>query len=452
MMSSIGTWRLSTSDNASDVFIPSIGGSKDVRLSNTIDVRVSNTIDASKTFAAIGILSHGSATQRAWIRESYLSRHAREAAEAQHGLVVRFVLRSIGASFAQQQEPHEHGDVVFISADAKAGRASGPLASLVLWWRHASAAWPSASFIGKADDDVYLHLGGIAMHLRASQMAVRHATGEANPRIYWGAFEAYSYDEAHRAPTNFLTDRPGTCKRRLLGLANSTNLDTGARLHGPFPFARGPLYFLSRELVTQLLADKWVAVDLNTTLSGLARLDELQRTERLNTAPNGRARDGPRREPRMVWEDVYTGYVLSRSIGSDATRGLALVEHGVGNGGQNPVYSDGFGMQLAPTTLIWHMRMKWKAAHRVAFAHHWLEVEGRHCVPPPWRTDPSWVRCGWQTKRAMTTSCTGARWLRCTSRRAAYTASNCSMALTELKRTAATWLLRHGESHREHAA
>ena len=213
-------------------------------------------------------------------------------------------------------------------------------------------------------------------------------------------------------------------------------------MHGPFPFARGPLYFLSAALVGQLLGDAWVSADFNRTLSALAQHDELRRQQRRRMRARGAAdHTSPPPvvdAPSMVWEDVYTGYLLSRVINATDQPRLALVENGVGNGGANPVYTDGWGMQLAPTTLIWHMRTKRRAAHRVAYAHHWLEVERRHCMPPP--SSGPLVRCGWHTARAMTTACTGARWLRCTSRRESFAASNCSTALTELKRAAGAWL------------
>lgn len=97
------------------------------------------------------------------------------------------------------------------------------------------------------------------------------------------------------------------------------------------------------------------------------------------------------------------------------------------------------GMQLARTTLVWHMRTKRRTAYRVAFAYHWSEVEGRHCAPPPSRR---WVRCGRMRDRAMTISCAGARWARCTTRHEAYSnLTNCSTALVELKHAASRWRL-----------
>ena len=123
-------------------------------------------------------------------------------------------------------------------------------------------------------------------------------------------------------------------------------------------------------------------------------------------------------------------------------RGLALVENGLGNGAPSPHYSDGYGMQLAPSTLVWHMRTK-RTQYRLAYAHHWEEVLGHHCAAPPAPHLP-WVRCGWATARASTVSCTGARWQRCTSERRGSQPPNCSTALRELKHAAKRW---HAQNH-----
>lgn len=274
-------------------------------------------------------------------------------------------------------------------------------------------------YIGKADDDTYLHLTGILHHLFAAESAVRNATSIINPSIYYGAFEAYSFDERNRKLLHFRQDSPGKCE---MHAARYDGQDTLER--GPFPFARGPFYFVSARLVQTLLQSEWFQSDLNQTLSTLASVDDAKRRKNKNNL-----RDA------MVWEDVYTGYALSKVATGP---GLALVENGFGNGAASPTYSDGWGMQLAPSTLVWHQRTKKRTAYPPAFAHHWKEEQpsaNHHCEPPA----STWVRCGWNTRRASTTSCNGARWLRCTSRREAYVAANCSTNLFELKRVAAKW-------------
>ena len=108
-------------------------------------------------FAALGVLSSGSnLALRTIIRRSWLSREARALSEAR-GLMVRSVLRRVGATREMLGEAEHNGDVALVSAESNAGRALGPLLSLVQWWRLACATWPTAQFIGKADDDVYLH-------------------------------------------------------------------------------------------------------------------------------------------------------------------------------------------------------------------------------------------------------------------------------------------------------
>jgi hypothetical protein len=254
---------------------------------------------------------------------------------------------------------------------------------------------------------------------------------------------------------------------------------------------------VSASLIVELLASDWLMADLNATLQSIEEKEEAavtpllatshaqrhERQESPNTASGSQSASDdsrPTRAPRAhphraapvrVWEDVYTGYILSRLVGADdgprlttrersasgTSKGLAVVEYGFGNGRAHPHYSDGYGQQLAPSTLVWHMRTKKRTAYRVAFAHHWLVEEGRHCTPPPAHR---WVRCGRNTQRASTTSCAGARWLRCTSMVSAWsrplvssnnvlswaearrhsTTNNCSSELVELKHASRKWL------------
>ena len=88
-------------------------------------------------------------------------------------IIVRFALRGLGASAAVRAERANFtrngvSDVVLLDAAANASRARGPLASLFCWYRCATTAWPRARLVGKADDDVWLHLPGISAHLHAS--------------------------------------------------------------------------------------------------------------------------------------------------------------------------------------------------------------------------------------------------------------------------------------------
>jgi hypothetical protein len=398
-------------------------------------------------------------------------------------------------------------------------------------------------------DDIFIHLPGVAAHLRQSLRTVSEATQSSRPRIYWGAFEQYSFDARRHVPIGFNMDRPG---RHCVAQSNATT-----SVFGPFPFAKGcvlsasgspcpvllhssviglfslgplsytrcrrvviatplhtrppsrrPLYFVSASLIVELLASEWLLTDLNATLQSIEEEEEaaVAREMLLVSSPTKRRRrrrqhtpqpppqqpqQPPQQPPQQseppprqqqespgndqhrrkktqkktarvrVWEDVYTGYILTRLItgrgspsgaaaagggGTSEAAGLALVEYGFGNGRPHPHYSDGYGQQLANSTLVWHMRTKKRTAYRVAFAHHWLVEQGRHCTPPP---TSRWVRCGRNTERASTRSCAGARWLRCTSLLAAWSrpariannyTSRCSAELVELKHASKAWL------------
>lgn len=141
----------------------------------------------------------------------------------------------------------------------------------------------------------------------------------------------------------------------------------------------------------------------------------------------------------IPYEDVYTGYALARVATGG---GLALVESGLGNGRASPTYSDGYGMQLAPSTLYWHMRTN--VPYRIAYAHAWLHGEGRHCHLPP---AASSVKCR-RAERSKTHSCADGTWMRCAlAGLHAYQVANCSTQLVELKHAAKAWYARQSTLH-----
>jgi hypothetical protein len=176
-------------------------------------------------------------------------------------------------------------------------------------------------------------------------------------------------------------------------------------------FAKGPLFFVSARLIAELLGTAWLAADVDAALAG--------------AAPAASA---------IPYEDIYVGMALARVARGE---GLALVESGLGLGRPSPTYSDGYGMQLAPSTLYWHMRTN--VPHRLAFAHHWASVQGHHCHLPSGTGAPPAVICK-RASRSRTHSCAGGLWTRCyLAGMYAYRAANCSTQLTELKRRAEAW-------------
>ena len=87
-----------------------------------------------------------------------------------------FVLRELGASSGERREADLHHDVAFVAAQAALKRGRGPLVSLFLWSLRGGVL-----FIGKADDDIYCHVTGVAAHLRQSLLTVPrgHAVSDA---------------------------------------------------------------------------------------------------------------------------------------------------------------------------------------------------------------------------------------------------------------------------------
>ena len=210
---------------------------------------------ADDPFAVIGIMSHvpnralRDVIRRSWLRDS-----------APRGVVARFVLRGIGAPVTARAEAVQHRDTVFLDARSTLGRKQGPLVSLFAWWRYASIAW-RATFIGKADDDVYIHLSGLLAHLRASHAAAVEATGRSAPRMLWGAIEGAHFDDLRLRPAAFQRRFPvgypcrkrrhgrcgsqqcgiGTCTDRYGGCGRTNGIGQYNRsLYGPFPCVLEP--------------------------------------------------------------------------------------------------------------------------------------------------------------------------------------------------------------------
>ena len=67
-----------------------------------------------------------------------------------------------------------------------------------MWWLAcATYAWPRARLIGKADDDTYVHLPGVADHVTQTLSFARGAP------IYWGQLEAYHWHVGAHRPLGF---------------------------------------------------------------------------------------------------------------------------------------------------------------------------------------------------------------------------------------------------------
>ena len=99
--------------------------------------------------AVLGVLSGSTqahSRRRAAIRGSWLLE------PTPPGITVKFVLRC-GSSTEVLLEARRHADV-HCTPLSDSSRARGAILALHAWLAHAVVAYPKASFIGKADDDV----------------------------------------------------------------------------------------------------------------------------------------------------------------------------------------------------------------------------------------------------------------------------------------------------------
>ena len=374
--------------------------------------------------AALGVFSaEANAAYRRHVRASWL------AAPDASDIKARFVMRGLAVRSETLHEARAHGDTLFVRARSELGRSSGPLVSLVLWYQCAISAWPRAQLIGKADDDVWADLPRITHLLRTSLDALQAAAAlqgdaagaAASPRILFGELEQYSWDdEAHR-PTQWggagwwsvaqpctaavLKPRELLLRRSLQGVGLARRRSDAAApavpVTGPFVFPKGPMYFVSRSLVEQILADRTTRARVDEAVAAFLGAGGQNRSNRVSkTAEEG--------EIIRPWEDVVTGLALAIAV--PAGPGLALVHLGC------TPFTQTWGLFMSPSTALWHMRAK--SPERIAVAHEWAQSHGctlpllrMHCTERPWR------------------SCSGAEWRRCFPQ---YNTTECSTRLTSL--------------------
>lgn len=336
-------------------------------------------------------------------------------------LAARFVARAAGAELpVLLRESQAHGDITFLNASATAPRSTGPLLTLLAWWECAVTAWPGATFIGKADDDVWIDLPRVGAHLHSTHadLCGRHPT----PRVYWGLMESYSWQLETQMPVAWsygyphrqhnctvgLRPSPGTRQRHSgaskegSGAARSELIapPTFELVEGPFPFAKGPLYFLSTNLVVEMLSETGLRAQIDAVLHRRRRNMEL---ESKNIMP---------------WEDAVTGMLLSRSVTGS---GLYYVDV------TRTVFGEGWGAyvpsrHLRSSLLFYHENFKWPGRLRVA--HTW--AQHHRCA----KLTPATLRLDCERSAP---SCANALWARCVARQESFLADdrsggNCSLS------------------------
>ena len=191
-----------------------------------------STVSRSHLFAVLGVLSRPNSDWRHAIRDTWM-----RALPEDPAILVKLVMRGIGASKTVRQEAARFNDTIFLAAPQLDGH-SGPLVSALLWLRCASQKWPNSRLIGKAEDDVWLHLPGVFASVRASLADIARS---GYHELYWGMEETYLWNRtAHRplawgAPWGLYSrcpTRDAICRTPQMCLARSNG-------HvGPFAFMK----------------------------------------------------------------------------------------------------------------------------------------------------------------------------------------------------------------------
>jgi len=313
-------------------------------------------VDMQPYDTVIGVLSYDAplaATLRDAIRATWL-------ASPPNGVLARFVLRNGGQK--AYAEGTTHKDTVFLSSVgvrprvmAHIDRASGPLRSVLGWYKCALARWPNAETIGKAEDDVYAHLTDVHRYLRTAL-----AQSPRPSRLYLGSFETFFWASADRyhSPRRWKYYTTMTEDCRLQPVEEDSRL-----VYGKFAFAKGPLFILSASLVREILANRTVMAEANITIG----VDE----ERAKFRP-----DHKRRTHLGTWEDVFVGFAASMAAGP---LGGPVTHLGLPFGNQYRESSRDWRepMTISATAIVYHIKNK--SAAQLHLADNW--VKRNHCSP-----------------------------------------------------------------------
>jgi hypothetical protein len=331
------------------------------------------------SLAALGVLSHEPRVRlRTAIRATWLP-------DLPPSIAARFVLRGL-----ELQEPNairaeaaHHADVLFVRARSVMLRENGPLQSLVLWFECARAHFAVAKFIGKADDDVWIRPSGWAALLEAV-----HA-GRVVPKgahAYIGALESYHWVLNTEAPIGWRHfPYAARCK------VDHPSHKPGERYVGPFAFAKGASFFLSAHSAGRLVADHAAQVQRITGSdaarcfhgsqmwfeawccgTGIASINKKHCRHHYKTLGKrcpARKRGGEHnpcvasarsagKSSNPAWDDVWTGYALSRTAALGGPLYLVNLHYSL--------FRDAPGFKARAGAISWHSQIDRDMPRRAA--------------------------------------------------------------------------------------
>ncbi len=317
--------------------------------------RAARTRARPSPLLAIGILSAPEFVQRRMaVRASWL--RWPEVTEGQ--VAARFAVRCLGAPVWLEQvlqaETSRYADVACLAVQHNETRVRGPVLMLAAWLAYAPRAFPSAQFIGKCDDDSYLHIPRLLRLLRAVRGPPLVYLGKM-AWFHWlpGIFEhvGFGYERS-------LANNAGKHCRN----ASSSVARRFGTCEGPFPFAAGYLIVVSSLLAATLTASPGLQADVTR----LARAPSLLK---LNGKPQG-----------AVMEDVWLGSIAYRyplELGPLELGPVTYVTLGEGGSDDLTLISDTWGLRTTRTAMLVHVRSK--AAERLIALHDFFRSPEQDC-------------------------------------------------------------------------
>ena len=212
--------------------------------------------------AVLAVFSHESHTyMRRGIRNSWWDKVPRS-------ITPFFAMRGRGLEQPEAiaEEHRAHADLLLLDANSSLPRPIGPLSTMMLYFRCATRIFPTATFLGKADDDVWMDSLAMAAMLRLVRTALRAPPSpsdeNAPSEAIIGRLEGYYWYEGEALNSGPIGWRghasTATCVRYDPngGYTNfGLNLTYRGNATGPFTFPKGQTFFITSRLAQSIAND-----------------------------------------------------------------------------------------------------------------------------------------------------------------------------------------------------
>ena len=190
---------------------------------------------------------------------------------------------------ALHAEMARHADLIFVNATAVADGSA--MQAAFGWWLAAPARFPRATYIGKTDDDSFVHIPRLLAHLGG--LSCEETTGGGRA-VYAGHLQ---FTTPNPRKAEGCTIWANNFERSAGALREEEDAPPSAAFAPPVPFAIGALQVASRQLAG------WVASSVQVRRAAAATIEEA------DCAGGGSTQD----KPACRLEDAYTGQWMSRA-------------------------------------------------------------------------------------------------------------------------------------------